>query len=69
MKKSKSSRYSVKPGDLVSVFPNGPDFGIIVHKSDKTNTMGRRTFAWWWILLSDGVLIEEIEDYLYEIKV
>ena len=35
--------------------------GIIIKESDRTNHWADETYVWWWILTSEGDIIEDVE--------
>ena len=61
----------IKPGDLVKGLQNGRKgtvlTGIIIKESDRTNHWADETYVWWWILTSEGNLIEDVEGYFEKI--
>lgn len=50
----------MKRGDLVQLFFPAP-LGIILRESRRTNRWGDRINRWWWILMSNGEITEEVE--------
>lgn len=57
----------MKRGDLVQLFFPAP-FGIILRESRRTNRWGDRVNQWWWVLMNNGEIIEEVETALVLIE-
>lgn len=56
----------IKPGDLIKgLYKTGHNgailTGIIIKESDRTNHWADEAYVWWWILTSEGNLIEDVE--------
>jgi hypothetical protein len=56
----------IKPGDLIKgMYKTGRNdeilTGIIIKESDRTNHWADKIYVWWWILTSEGDIIEDVE--------
>jgi len=40
--------------------------GVIIKESKRTNYWGDTLHRWWWILVENGQMIEEVENYIEE---
>ena len=67
----------MKPGDLVKGKPYNPRFsgatitpmiGVIIKESKRTNYWGDTLHRWWWILVENGQMIEEVENYIENVQ-
>ena len=62
----------MKSGDLVVGRQEGrngkPITGIILYESPRTNWWDNQKHTWWYVLCEDGIIVEEVENYMDPVK-